>query len=61
MGVFSEMDAEQRYGAGETEQERVEPFQVGQSAITDAPEPDDEAEQQGRGGRRPCRDGKADG
>ena len=54
MGVFSEMDAEQRYGAGETEQERVEPFQVGQSAITDAPEPDDEAEQQAEADAAPA-------
>lgn len=54
MGVFSEMDAEQRYGAGETEQERVEPFQVGQSAITDVPEPDDEAEQQAEADAAPA-------
>lgn len=46
MGVFSEMEAEQRYGAGEIGQERVEPFQVGQTVIEDTPELDDEAEQQ---------------
>lgn len=54
MGVFSEMDAEQRYGAGETEQERVEPFQVGQAVIEDAPEPDDEAEQQAEADAAPA-------
>lgn len=54
MGVFSEMDAEQRYGVGETKQERVEPFQVGQAVIEDVPEPDDEAEQQAEADAAPA-------
>ena len=54
MGIFSEMDTEQRYGAGETEQECVEPFQVGQTAVMDVPEPDDEAEQQAEADAAPA-------
>lgn len=54
MGVFSELDAERRYGAGETEQRRVEPFQVGQTAVTGVLEPDDEAEQQAEADAAPA-------
>lgn len=54
MGVFSEMDAEQRYGTGETEQGRVEPFQVGQAVTLDVLEPDDEAEQQAEADAAPA-------
>lgn len=46
MGVFSELDAEQKYGGNESEQGRVEPFQVGQTAGTAIPESDDERDQQ---------------
>lgn len=46
MGVFSELDAEQKYGGNESEQGQVEPFQVGQTTGTAVPESDDEREQQ---------------
>lgn len=46
MGVFSELDADRKYGGSESEPGYVEPFQVGPSAAADAPEPDDELEQQ---------------
>ena len=46
MGVFSELDADRKYGGSETEPGYVEPFQVGPSADVEPPEPDDEKEQQ---------------
>lgn len=46
MGVFSELDADRKYGGSETEPGYVEPFQVGPSADVEPPEPDDEREQQ---------------
>lgn len=46
MGVFSELDADRKYGGSETEAGYVEPFQVGPSADVEPPEPDDEREQQ---------------
>lgn len=46
MGVFSELDADRKYGGSETEPGYVEPFQVGPSTDVEPPEPDDEKEQQ---------------
>lgn len=46
MGVFSELDADRKYGGSETEPGYVEPFQVGPSAAAEVPEPDDERKQQ---------------
>lgn len=46
MGVFSELDADRKYGGSGTELDGVEPFQVGPSADAQPPELDDEREQQ---------------
>ena len=46
MGVFSELDADRKYGGSGTELGGVEPFQVGPSADAQPPELDDEREQQ---------------
>lgn len=46
MGVFSEMDAAQKYGESESELGRIKPFQVEPSADAQPPELDDEREQQ---------------
>lgn len=46
MGVFSELDADRKYGGSTAEPGYVEPFQVGPSADVEPPEPDDEREQQ---------------